>query len=327
MHSSLVPLLVCPTCHGELKSRVVNQNESHIIEGEFICKKCGRNYSIDDSIGIFLADTDKSRDLWEEQEDFATRFRRQHPTRFFLLTRTFLGNIKPEHYFLKGLLLDDEEILKRATRRIYTKDYLYGYEKTRRALWEVEKDKPNVILEIACGRGGFFKEFIRSHQGSGVYIASDFSPTVLRGNLKWLRANGVAEKVTLMATDAKLMPFRDSSIPSMVSNLGLPNIREAEKAVEEAFRLLVPRGVFITNLMFTTEQTENYAKAKELGLHQFYVRQNSEEAFRKAGFTFTIDELHRGPVRPTPGGIDLLPTVPDTYSFCVVKAIKPEKRL
>ena len=325
MHTSLIPLLACPTCHGELKSHVISQNKLHIIEGEFTCKNCGRNYPVDDSIGIFLVDTEKNRDFWKEQEDFATKFRRQHPTEFFLLTKTFLGNIRPEHHFLKGLLLDDEEILQRATKRIYTKDYLQGYEKTKRALWEEEKDKQGVILEIAYGRGMFFKEFIRSRQGSGVYVATDFSATVLRNDFRWLRANGLAEKVTLMAVDAKLMPFRDSSVPSMVSNIGLPNIREGEKAVEEAFRILVPGGVFITNLMLTTENTKNYAKAKELSLHQFYVRQNSEEAFRKAGFTFTVDELHRGLVRPTPGGIDLLPIVPDTYSFCVVKATKPEK--
>jgi len=304
---------------------VIHKDESHIIGGEFTCTNCGRNYPVDDSIGIFLADTEKNRDFWKEQEDFATRFRRQHPTKFFLLTKTFLGNIRPEHHFLKGLLLDDEEILKRATKRIYTKDYLQGYEKTKRALWEEEKDKQGVTLEIACGRDMFFKEFIRSRQGSGVYIATDFSYTVLRSDLKWLRANGLAEKVTLMAVDAKFMPFRDTSVPSMVSNIGLPNIREGEKAVEEAFRILVPGGVFITNLMFTTENTQNYAKAKELGLHQFYIRQNAEETFRKAGFTFTVNELHRGWVCPTPGGIDLLPMVPDTYSFCVINATKPER--
>jgi len=323
MHKTLIPLLACPICYGGLKSQIEEQDEIHVIEGEFVCRNCKRSYPVVDSIGIFLDGEEMRNDLWKEQEDFATRFRREHPIRFFLLTKTFIGNIKPEHHFLKGLLLEDEKILERATRRIYSKDYLVGYEKTRHALWEVEKNNPQVILEIACGRGGFFKEFIRSRRGNGIYVATDFSPTVLQSNLKWLRANSLEGEVTLLAFDAKVMPFRDNSIPAAVSNLGLPNIRNDGKVVEETFRVLALRGVFITNFMFTTEETETYAKAKEYGLHQFYVKRGVEETFRKAGFEFSLEELHHGAVRPTPGRIDLFPAVSDKYSFSVVKARKP----
>jgi len=325
MHRTLVSLLMCPICHGELKGRIAKEDDVHIIEGGYECKNCKRKYPVVDSIGIFLDGEEKRDDFWRKQEDFATRFRREHPIQFFLLTKTFLGNIKPEHHFLKGLLLENEKILEQATKRIYTKDYLTGYEKTRQALFEVEKDNPPIILEIACGRGGFLKEFIRSRRGNGVYVATDFSPTILRSNLNWLRATELEEKVTLLAFDAKTTPFRDSSVPAMVSNLGLPNIRNDGKAVQEAFRMLAPRGIFITNFMFTTEQTENYARAKELGLTQFYVRSGVDEIFKKAGFEFSLEELHRGSVRPTPGGIDLFPTVPDKYSFCIIRATKPEK--
>jgi len=325
MHKVLIPLLACPFCHAELSHQIVREDETHILEGEFACKKCKRKFPVVDGIAIFLGTGEGRNDLWKEQENFAARFRREHPIRFFLLTKTFLGNIKPEHFFLRGLLLEDEEILRRATKRIYTKEYLVGYEKTRRALWEVEKSNPHIILEIACGRGVFFKEFIRSRQGSGVYVATDFSPTVLRSDLKWLRTNGLERNVTLMAFDAKAMPFRDNSIPASVSNLGFPSIRNDGKAVEEVFRVLVPGGVLITNFMLTTERTTNYSKAKELGWDQFYVQRSAEEIFRNAGFEFTLEELYHGSVRPTPGGIDLFPIVPDLYSFCVLKARKPER--
>ncbi|MDH5787774.1 MAG: class I SAM-dependent methyltransferase, partial [Candidatus Bathyarchaeota archaeon] len=209
------------------------------------------------------------------------------------------------------------------TRRIYSKDYVIGYEKTKKALWEVDTDNFPVILEIACGRGTFFKQFIRSRQGSEVYVATDFSLSVLQSDLRWLRKNGLSEQVTLMAFDAKAMPFRDSSVSAMVSNVGFPNIRNGDDAVNEAFRTLTPDGILVTNFMFTSEQTRNYAKAKELGLDQFYIRKSTEEVFRKAGFEVDLHELYRGEVRPTPGGIDGLPIVPDTYSFCVLKARKP----
>jgi len=316
---------MCPVCHGELKSQIMRQDETYLIEGEFACKNCKRKYPVVDEIAIFLDGKEMKDDLWKEQEDLATRFRREHPILFFFLTKTFLGNIKPEHHFLKGLLLDDEKTLERAKRRIYTKDYLNGYEKTKQALGEVEKDNPSIILEIACGRGGFFKPFIRSRQRRGVYVATDFSPTVLRSNLKWLRKNRLDEQVTLMAFDAMAMPFKDNVIPAMVSNIGFPNIRNNGKAVNEAMRVLAPLGIVIANFMFTTEKTANYAKAKELGLDQFYTRKNVEEVFTKAGFKLGLEELYRGSVRPTPGGIDYFPIVEDVYSFCVLRATKTEQ--
>jgi len=325
MHKTLIPLLTCPICHVELESRVKRQDEAHLIEGELTCKNCKRQYPIIDSIGFFLDAKETKDDLWKQQEDFATRFRREHPIRFFFLTKTFLGNIKPEHHFLKGLLLEDEKTLEQATRRIYTRDYLIGYEKTKQALREVENGNPPIILEIACGRGGFFKQFLQSRLGKGIYVATDFSLTVLRSNLKWLRKNKLEDQVTLMAFDAKAMPFRDNSILAMVSNVGFPNIRNNGKAVEEAFRVLVSSGVLLANFMFTTENTVNYVKAKEWGVHQFYTRKNVEEIFRKAGFIFNLEELHCGLVRPTSGGIDALPIIPDTYSFCVIRAAKPEQ--
>jgi ubiquinone/menaquinone biosynthesis C-methylase UbiE len=167
---------------------------------------------------------------------------------------------------------------------------------------------------------------MRSRRGKGIYVASDFSPTILKSNLKWLRKNRLEEQATFMAFDAKAMPFRDNSIPAIVSNVGFPNIRNNGKAVDEAFRVLAPFGVLIANFMFTTESTENYAKAKELGVHQFYTRGNVEKVFSKAGFHFSLGELHHGPVSPTPGGIDALPIVQDTYSFCVIKATKPKQK-
>jgi ubiquinone/menaquinone biosynthesis C-methylase UbiE len=146
---------------------------------------------------------------------------------------------------------------------------------------------------------------------------------VLRSNYGWAKKNALGNDVTLLAFDAKAMPFRDKSMPAVVSNLGFPNIRNDGKAAEEAFRVLVSSGILITNFMFTAKETENYAKAKEYGLDQFYARENVEGIFRKVGFKFSIQELHRGLVRPTPGGIDLFPTVQDVYSFCVIKATKP----
>jgi len=95
MHKTLVALLTCPICHGELKGRIAEEDDVRITEGEFECENCKRKYPVVDSIGVFLDSGEKRDDFWKEQESFATKFRREHPIQFFLLTKTFLGNIKP----------------------------------------------------------------------------------------------------------------------------------------------------------------------------------------------------------------------------------------
>lgn len=112
MHKTLIPLLACPVCHGELRKQIVREDRTHLIEGEFTCMKCKQKYPVIDQIGVFIETKEATNDLWKKQEDFAKRFQKEHPIQYFLLTRTFLGNIKPEHHFLKGLLLEDDSILE-----------------------------------------------------------------------------------------------------------------------------------------------------------------------------------------------------------------------
>jgi uncharacterized protein YbaR (Trm112 family) len=49
MKRSLMDILACPVDHGELEL-VVGREEEEIIEGELVCKVCGRRYPIVDSI-------------------------------------------------------------------------------------------------------------------------------------------------------------------------------------------------------------------------------------------------------------------------------------
>ncbi|MDD1700151.1 MAG: methytransferase partner Trm112 [Methanoregula sp.] len=54
MRHSLMDILCCPVCKGELTLTVENENEKEILEGGLHCSACGVTYPIHDGIPNLL---------------------------------------------------------------------------------------------------------------------------------------------------------------------------------------------------------------------------------------------------------------------------------
>ncbi|HUU76040.1 MAG TPA: methytransferase partner Trm112 [Methanoregulaceae archaeon] len=54
MKRSLLPILCCPTCKGDLELRVKMENEREIVEGSLYCSACSVEYPIEDGIPDLL---------------------------------------------------------------------------------------------------------------------------------------------------------------------------------------------------------------------------------------------------------------------------------
>lgn len=54
MKRSLLPILCCPTCKGDLDLSVVEEDESEILEGSLYCSACGVVYPIKEGIPDLL---------------------------------------------------------------------------------------------------------------------------------------------------------------------------------------------------------------------------------------------------------------------------------
>lgn len=54
MRRSLIALLVCPLCKGELALTVTAEVDDEIMEGAFACAACGVSYPIEDGIPNML---------------------------------------------------------------------------------------------------------------------------------------------------------------------------------------------------------------------------------------------------------------------------------
>jgi len=54
MKRSLLDILACPICKGDLDLVVDEENEEEILEGKLICKKCSIEYPIEEGIPNML---------------------------------------------------------------------------------------------------------------------------------------------------------------------------------------------------------------------------------------------------------------------------------
>ncbi len=54
MRRSLLDILACPVCKGDLVLEVEEEDEEEIIKGKLICKKCNVEYPIEDGIPNML---------------------------------------------------------------------------------------------------------------------------------------------------------------------------------------------------------------------------------------------------------------------------------
>lgn len=54
MKRSLLPILCCPVCKGDLTLRVTEENEVEILEGGLHCASCSVEYPIEEGIPDLL---------------------------------------------------------------------------------------------------------------------------------------------------------------------------------------------------------------------------------------------------------------------------------
>ncbi|RMG87423.1 MAG: methyltransferase domain-containing protein [Bacteroidetes bacterium] len=110
--------------------------------------------------------------------------------------------------------------------------------------------KPNVrLLDIGTGTGVPLFELAHRLGESAHLTGIDLQPAFLE-RAKWKKSFFGLENVELVQGDATQLPFEDGTFDLVVSNLGINNFADPERAVAEAFRVLKKGGrlILTTNL-------------------------------------------------------------------------------
>ena len=329
MKEYLVDKLCCPVCHEELGWSVEEKVDDHIEDGVAACEGCGASYPIRDGIGLFLTDELEREDLWEEVDSALAKHLREYPELDAQLIKVPLEALGPADQLFRAMILEErgdfagaELAEDRAHEGLYTQDYLRCWQLQVDTLIEAVKDSDGPIVDLASGRCYLVGKLIE--QTNAPIIASDFSSRILRRNRRWLQFKGYYDRVSLLAFDARKTPFKDRSIETLTTNLGVPNIRGTGELFRELRRIVSGRFLAISHFFPEDDGNKDVIEQFELGDAVYKVR--LVENMSAAGFKVDTGLSCVGKASPTPVGVvlegmpvDGLPVERTENEWCVVE--------
>ena len=116
---------------------------------------------------------------------------------------------------------------------------------------ELEKLRPRVILDIACGTGGGIKYDLKRINWPCLIIMADLSHRVLKYNKRYFSEEFVNPYVDIvyLACDCASLPIADDCIDAVVSNCGFESMSgKLIKGFQEAYRVLKKGGNCVYNM-------------------------------------------------------------------------------
>ena len=116
---------------------------------------------------------------------------------------------------------------------------------------ELEKLRPRVILDVACGTGGGIKYDLERINWPCLVIMADLSHRVLKYNKRYFSEEFVNPYVDIayLACDCSNLPIVDDCIDAVVSNCGFESMSgKLLKGFQEAYRVLKKDGNCVYNM-------------------------------------------------------------------------------
>ncbi|HEX6541687.1 MAG TPA: class I SAM-dependent methyltransferase [Ktedonobacterales bacterium] len=331
MHEFIRDLLQCPQCGGGLAWSVTVRQGERIVEGEAQCAVCAATYPIHEGIGLFLTPDLPRNDLWEQAGSRLTGYLRDHPDVERRLMDVPPETLGPADLFFRAAVLEDRgdyahvrELLDRAHEGLYTEEYRNCLARELSAVVERLRIGDEPIVDLACGRGVLVERLAEALDRP--IIATDFSPRILRRNRRWLEYWGLYDRVSLLGFDARRTPFKNGVIRMLTTNLGLPNIEEPARLLEE-LRRIVSGTLLAISHFYPENDALNAAEIRAAKLDTMLYLRPTLDAFKAAGWQVSLEDRCIAHAQPTPAGaviegasIDSLPVAPTALEWGVLVA-------
>jgi len=331
MHKYLMPMLECPACHGRLDWTISECNEDHVEKAEVRCVSCAAVYPVRGGIGGFLTPDLPRHDLWEEVESGLTGYLREHPGIERELLETPLDELSPADQFFRALVLEErgafadaKEAERAAHAGLYTPEYLACCESQYNYVLERLSFSDDPVMDLASGRG-YLVERMAGNLDQTI-VVTDLSPRVLRRDRRLLEFLGLEDRTSLLAFDARRTPFRDGAVKTMTTNLGLANIENPGRLLDELRRIISGKLLAIMTF-YPAEDEENKEAIQSLGLAPFLYQDTALDLLTSAGFEVELANIQVGRALPTPksellegAGIDALPVAETEITWCTLVA-------
>jgi uncharacterized protein YbaR (Trm112 family) len=305
MQEYLIELLCCPSCHGDLTWSVTEKKDDHVEEGLSECGVCGMTYPIREGIGVFLTADHEREDLWQEVESNLMRAIREDPDLRAGLMDAPIESLNAADQFFRAMVLEEggdfagaEKAEEIAHQGLYTQAYSACWKEQVDYLVNMIEDSRDPIIDLASGR--CYLVGLLARRTALPVVASDFSLKVMRRNRRWAEFHGLYHRLSLLVFDARQTPFKNGSVRTMSSNLGLPNIREGGKLHSELRRVISNQFLGISH--FYPENDANGAAIDRFGLADMLYEERLIGSLSQAGFRVDMLNRCRGNAKPTAVG-------------------------
>lgn len=332
MHKHYIDMLMCPLCHNQLKWHIKEDDGDRIINANVTCSSCQSEYEVRDEIAVFLTDELSRNDLWWQSESGLEKYFKEKPDIYEKLMNTPEEELNGADYWFKASYLEmkrdfmtSSRMFKNAFKKIYTQDYIDGWKSQIDFIIDnIYTNKP--IIDIASGKGYLIEKLLK--QTKNYIVATDFSPTILARNKEYYKYNGLYNRLSLIAFDARKTPFKDNSIVTMTSNMGIQNIEQPGEVINEMNR--ISKGTFMSVMCFIDKYDKVHMDLlNKYGSMTYATRDNAFETFKRKGWNVKIANSFVANVKPTPEGeilkgarIDGFPIADTKLEFCVIQARK-----
>lgn len=187
---------------------------------------------------------------------------------------------------------------RRILSQKYRQDVLRGYErlispevrKARELWWKrtipLISALQGTVLDLATGLGMMLEKLLTLTDTT--VIATDIDPNVL---LSTKRDNEMRSlrKAVYVASDAKHLALKGSSVDHVTSFAGINNIIDPDEVVSELYRVLRPGGTGIIMASFVNEDTPSAELAEDYGFLDAYIHEKFTGMIVDSGLTILED--------------------------------------
>lgn len=331
MQKYLAEYLCCPKCHGCLEWNVTDQSDKRITSAEVRCRDCSGAYYVEEGIGVFLTGELDRNDLWKKVDTGLEEYLSQNPEIESKLMDVELDALSPVDQHYRGVIHENRDEMEAA---------LAAYSISREALHsgdtmrtihdqldhavEAISDTDVPVVDLASGECTLVRRILTELHNP--VVVTDFSPSVLKRDRTRFIQQGLYDRVSLIAFDARRTPFRTKSIEMLTTFLGLSNIQEPGSLLRELKRIVCGSFVAIS-CFYSEDDLENGRIIQEAGLADMLYRDRLLELYEESGWQVEVSHSSSALEHASPAGVvlkgakvDLLPAYDTRLEWCVLTA-------
>jgi demethylmenaquinone methyltransferase / 2-methoxy-6-polyprenyl-1,4-benzoquinol methylase len=110
----------------------------------------------------------------------------------------------------------------------------------KKAIRQLKKNQPKLILDIATGTGDFAIEALKLNPDK--VIGVDISKGMLEVGIQKMKKKKLDHKIELQLGDSEGLLFTDNNFDAVIVSFGVRNFENLEKGLADMYRVLKPGG-------------------------------------------------------------------------------------